>query len=210
MRYDPLNHHRNSIRLKGYDYSRPGAYFVTTYTKGRLALFGKVEKGEMIMNDAGQVVEQCWLDLPKQVADIRLGAHMVMPDHFHGILIITDGEGDPREKHTLREIAIRAINVRAINVRAIHESPSHTALSLQDTLSHNIRQDSVDIKTRRRMTLSKLMGHMKMQSAKRINLLSRTPGRHMWQRDYYEHIIRDELEYDIQTAYIQNNPKNWQ
>lgn len=189
-RYDPINHHRRSIRLKGYDYSQPGAYFVTLLCKERVHYFGEVQNEKMIMNEAGHIVERCWLDLPNHAPDIILGAHAVMPNHFHGILIIADGKKDGE---SVDETAARAIAAGAIAVGAIHESPQLPA----------------DIKTRRRMLLPKLMGRMKMRSAKQINLLNGTPGRHVWQRNYYEHIIRDNLEYQKITTYIRNNPKNW-
>ena len=63
MRYDPARHHRRSIRLQGYDYTRPGAYFITIVTQGRACLFGEVMAGEMRMNDAGRMVQQVWDEL---------------------------------------------------------------------------------------------------------------------------------------------------
>lgn len=90
MKYDPTKHHRRSIRLKGYDYAQPGAYFVTIFTHDRACLFGEVADGEMRLNDAGQLVVQTWYDLPNHVANIILDAFIVMPNHVHGIIIITD------------------------------------------------------------------------------------------------------------------------
>jgi REP element-mobilizing transposase RayT len=93
MTYDPQRHHRRSIRLKGYDYTQPGAYFITICTHGRECLFGEIIDGEMHLNEAGQIVVQTWQDLPNHVPNVQLDAFVVMPNHVHGIIIITDRAG---------------------------------------------------------------------------------------------------------------------
>jgi putative transposase len=93
MAYDPEKHHRRSIRLKGYDYTQPGAYFITICTHGRECLFGEIIDGEMHLNEAGQIVVQTWQDLPNHVPNVQLDAFVVMPNHVHGIIIITDRTG---------------------------------------------------------------------------------------------------------------------
>ncbi|HMM99112.1 MAG TPA: hypothetical protein PKC99_08900, partial [Anaerolineales bacterium] len=95
MKYDPKIHHRRSIRLKGYDYSQAGAYFVTIVTQGRAQLFGHIEHGEMILNDAGQMIVKWWNELPNKFPQITLGAFVVMPNHFHGIIIINPTVPNP-------------------------------------------------------------------------------------------------------------------
>ena len=84
---------RNSLRLKGYDYSQPGAYFVTTVTWQREMLFGKVVNGEMALNEMGKIVQRWWYQIPKHFPNIELGAFVIMPNHVHGIIIITAGRG---------------------------------------------------------------------------------------------------------------------
>lgn len=90
MKYDPQRHHRRSIRLRGYDYAQPGAYFVTVVAQQRACLFGDVVDGEMRLNDAERVVAYTWHDLPNHVGGITLDAFVVMPNHVHGIIIITN------------------------------------------------------------------------------------------------------------------------
>ncbi len=92
MRYDPERHHRRSIRLKGYDYSRPGAYFVTICTQDRLCLFGEVVDGEMQLNDAGRMVKKWWVELNRKFPGVRTDKYVVMPNHFHGIIIIVGAD----------------------------------------------------------------------------------------------------------------------
>ena len=87
---DPKTHHRQSTRAPGYDYTRPGAYFVTMVTHRRDYLFGEVVDGEMHLNKNGQILDREWERLPRRFTFIELGTHIVMPTHFHGILIIKD------------------------------------------------------------------------------------------------------------------------
>ena len=90
MKYDPQRHHRRSIRLKGYDDARPGVYFVTICTQGRAYMFGTIMDGEMRLNEAGRMVERWWLELNNKFPNVRTDAYVVMPNHFHGIVMIVD------------------------------------------------------------------------------------------------------------------------
>ena len=94
MTCDPGRHHRRSIRLKGYDYSRPGAYFITIVAQDRACLFGKVVDGVMHLSEVGQIVAESWQWLAAQYDYVTLDAWVVMPNHIHGIIVITDQGGD--------------------------------------------------------------------------------------------------------------------
>src|SRR3990170_4947791 len=88
-RYDPKKKdHRRSIRLKGYDYAQPGAYFVTIVTQDRACLFGAVADEEMQLNNAGQIAKAAWDELPARFPSVRLDAFIVMPNHVHGIIMV--------------------------------------------------------------------------------------------------------------------------
>ena len=93
MKYNPDIHHRRSIRLKNYDYSRKGLYFISICTQNRLCLFGEVKNDEIILNDAGKTVEKCWLEIPSHFPHVTLDAFCIMPNHIHGILIIIEFVG---------------------------------------------------------------------------------------------------------------------
>ncbi len=118
---------KNSLRLKGYDYSQSGAYFVTTVTHQREYLFGEIKNEIMQLNDAGKIARAVWLGLPKHYLHIELGAFIVMPNHAHGIIIIHDivGAGlspaptPPIKQHGLSEI-MRAF--KSFSSRRIHET----------------------------------------------------------------------------------------
>jgi putative transposase len=181
MKYDPQIHHRRSIRLIGYDYSQPGAYFVTLVTYQRERLFGNIINDEMVLNSSGKIVWEIWSALPKRYPEIGLDEAVVMPDHFHGILWINAPD------FTV--------------VGAIHELP----LPVCDiNLEENQRL------RRRRMLLPTVIGYFKMNVAKEINLQLDSPGASVWQRNYYEHIVRDEGELDALRLYIRENPRNWE
>jgi putative transposase len=92
-KFDPQKHHRRSVRLPNYDYAQVGTYYVTIVTWHREYLFGKVVNGEMKLSRYGEIVQAEWLELPKRLEFLVLGAFMVMPNHFHGILFFLDTVG---------------------------------------------------------------------------------------------------------------------
>lgn len=163
-----------SIRLKEYDYSWSGYYFITICTKNRENLFGKIINNKMMLSAFGQLVKRHWQQISKIQNNISLDAFIVMPNHFHGIIII---------KHTTV--------VETIHVEAIHELPLRGRAK------------------RRQMTLSKIIGKFKMNTAKQINKFRNMPGLPVWQCNYYERIVRDETELFRIREYIKNNPINW-
>ncbi len=95
MPYDPDIHHRRSIRLKGYDYAQAGACFVTLCGQHRERLFGDILGGEMTLNEAGQMVQTVWEGLPGRFPVVVLDAFAIMPNHLHGVIVITDRRGEP-------------------------------------------------------------------------------------------------------------------
>ena len=90
---DPQQHHRRSIRLKGFDYSQDGAYFVTLVAQGRACLFGEISDDKMGLNDAGKMIEAVWMGLTARFPGVELGEFVVMPNHFHAVLWWGRGRG---------------------------------------------------------------------------------------------------------------------
>ncbi len=82
------NRNRRSVRLRGYDYSHAGAYFVIICTRNRACLFGEIVDGEMVLDDSGPMVETVWNKLPDRFPNIDLDAFIIMPNHIHGIIIL--------------------------------------------------------------------------------------------------------------------------
>jgi len=172
MSFDPQRHHRRSIRLKGYDYTQAGAYFVTLVAQGRECLFGDVAEGEMRLNEHGRVVAEAWEWLAEQYAYVELDEWVVMPNHLHGIIVITDNH----DRGGLGRGGSRT-------------APADTAA--------------------KRKPLGRLVAAKKTVSAKRINQMRNTPAAPVWQRNYYERIIRNERELDATRQYIFQNPLRW-
>jgi len=92
MRYDQYIHHRQSLRLREYDYSQPGYYFVTVCVYEHVELFGKINNNEMILNEYGKIAEKIWLEIPQHFENIQLDEYVIMPNHVHGIIIIGDND----------------------------------------------------------------------------------------------------------------------
>jgi len=162
---------RKQARLGGYDYSQAGGYFITICTHNREYLFGQVINYQMALNEIGKIVKQWWLKLEDRFTNVKLEDYVVMPNHIHGILMVTEEEND---------------------VGAIHELPLQSGMIL-----------------RRQMLIPKVVGYFKMNSAKYVNRLRGVVGISLWQRNYYEHIVRNESELSRIREYIQNNPLKW-
>lgn len=185
--YNPHIHHRRSVRLKGYDYSKAGLYFITICVKNRECLFGHIKDGEMILNDAGQLVENEWLKIPQRFTNTQLHEYVVMPNHFHAILQIVpvgatlvvapDESGQPDDPGQPQGIAPTDI-------------PS-TDKTLGDMVG--AFQSIVTVKYIR---------GVKNKGWKPFD-------KKLLQRNYYEHIIRNEKAYRNISNYIINNPQKW-
>lgn len=195
MKFDPLFHHRRSIRLKGYDYSQEGAYFITICVHDRACLFWEITDGEMVLNDSGKMVEFEWMTLKKRFPNIELHEHVVMPNHFHGIL----------------EIAVGATLVVAQNT-----TDGHKNTEIQNELGTGHSHDLG--RPQGHAPMGKTVGDM-LDAFKSITTLGYIHGvkqlgwvpfnDKLWQRDYYEHIIRDDRSYQTISEYITNNPSKW-
>jgi putative transposase len=181
MQYDPQKHHRRSIRLKGYDYSQAGLYFITICVQDRACLFGEIVHGKMILNDAGKMVENEWLKIPQRFPNVHLHEYMVMPNHFHAIMEIVGAtlvvaQNDMGQPHLVQPQGI---------------APTDKPKTVGDMVG---AFQSI-------VTVEYIRG---------VKQLGWTPfNGKLWQRNYWEHIIRDEPSYHRISNYIINNPKNW-
>lgn len=181
MKYDSEKHHRHSIRLKEYDYSQAGAYFVTICTKDHECLFGEIIDGEMRLNEWGHLVSDVWVEIPNHFTNIELDAFVVMPNHVHGIILIVDGA-----------------SVEAGLPRPYNKTMSGAKTHL-----------SAETAPLRKRTLGQIIAYFKYLSTRRINEICSNLGAPIWQRNYYEHIIRNEKSLDKIREYIAGNPLRW-
>lgn len=197
MRYNPDKHHRHSIRLKGHNYSASGIYFITICVFQRECLFGEVVNGEMNLNQFGQLVASYWQNLARHHSTLNVDEFVIMPNHIHGILILSDRQAKHNEF-----------------VGAGLADPSfapHNASSPKPALlSENVSQcSSKNVVTTQHRSISEMIRGFKTFSARRINQIRRSPGVPVWQRNYYEHIIRDETVCSTIQQYIVSNPTSW-
>jgi putative transposase len=190
MAFDRHKHHRRSIRLPGYDYSEPGAYFVTLCTYGRECVFGAVAAGAVRLNDCGLVAQEDWLRTGAVRPGVVLDALVVMPNHIHGIIILTPES----QSHTADNDDVGGVGAVGAHGRGAQLcAPTRTGGALQ----------------RRPRSLASFVACYKATVTRRINALRDSPGARVWQRNYYERVIRDDDELARARAYIADNPARW-
>lgn len=174
---------RRNVRLKDYDYSTAGAYFVTICTQNRKHLFGEVLNGEIILNSLGKIVQSCWTNIPHHFPHIEIDEFIIMPNHFHGIVIIND------------QITNDSASVGAPLVGAHKKQLSWAGTRPAPTFG-NIVGAFKSITTVECIRQIKKLGMPKFD-------------KRLWQRNYYEHVIRDENDLYQTRKYIQENPLQW-
>ncbi len=158
---------RSSLRLKTFDYSQVGGYYITLCSLNRTCLFGEIDNDQVILNDFGKIVFNEWQNTPILRPNVQLDEFIVMPNHFHGIIIINE----PRRG-------------------VLQYAPTNKFCSPSQTIGSIVRG-------------------FKSAVTKNINILRKSPGQPVWQRNYFEHIIRDNVDMNRIRDYICNNPKNW-
>ncbi len=184
-RYDPAKHHRRSIRLKGYDYTLPGAYFVTIVTHQRALLFD-----DPVLR---RVAETMWQRIPRHFPHVTLDEWVVMPNHIHGILVITD---DARRGEASQQTDFSTDRAAQDGALSEKNPPSREASPLPPVGPSP-------------GSLGAIVGNFKSVATRRINRIRHSPGTLVWQRNYYEHIIRNERELNAIRQYIRHNPARW-
>lgn len=174
FRYNPEIHHNKSIRLKGYDYSSEGAYFVTICTKNKECFFGNIVNGNMILNEIGLIVKNEWENTAILRDNVFLDAFVIMPNHIHGIIVINNDSG---------RCVLQYAPTEKQQINTKFQSPSKN--------------------------LGAIVRGFKSTTTKQINKLRNVTDSSLWQRNYYEHIIRNEKALNNISKYIIENPLNW-
>lgn len=187
QKFDPQKHHRRSIRLKGFDYAQPGGYFITIVTYQRECLFGEVINREVRLSCYGEIVQRWWHEIPVHFSHVETGAFVIMPNHIHGVILIrSDARGTvsvPRDDGINK---ISSGNEKSSEILGGETPPRHMP------------------------TLGQIIAYFKYQSTKDMNQLDNTGTiTKFWQRNYYEHVIRNHEEWDRIHRYIESNPLLW-
>ena len=172
-------------RMHNYDYRNPGGYFITINSWHKRNTFSQIQNSELILFDPGKVIEGCWQELPKHFNNVELGIYVIMPNHFHGILIIN---------YSL--------------VGSKHASNLLPGDNQNQTLSSHLSEIKVKTKGTKPDSLSAIIQSFKSASTRLIHKNTDIDG-HIWQRSFYDHIIRNEFELSKIHDYIVNNPYHW-
>jgi len=202
--YNPHLPNRRSIRLKGYDYSQAGLYFITICCQDRACLFGEIMgaknispiistenctptvgaknvspiQAKMVLNDAGKIAKKCWIEIPEHFKQVILHEYVIMPNHIHGII----------------ELSVRTVGAK--NISPLPIPPSTPASSPSPTPMQSPSQ-----------TIGSVIRGFKIGVTKWMR--QNTDIYYVWQRNYYDHIIRNEESYRRISEYILNNPAQW-
>lgn len=174
-----LQEARRNMRLPHYDYTQAGCYFITSCAVNRQCLFGEVIDNEMRLNDFGTALECFWEDLPEHFPSVRTDAFIVMPNHIHGVLFLS--------------------NPRRGEVASLRRRRSDGEFAGQGYRASPMQSPS----------LGQVMAYYKYRTTKLINTFRKTAGQKIWQRGYYEHIVRNEDDLQRIRTYIENNPLQW-
>ena len=200
MKYNPQIHHRRSIRLKGYDYSQAGLYFITICCGDRKCRFGEIVVGasladaqnadaQMILNEYGTIAYNEWIKLAERFSNFELDVFQIMPNHMHGIILLNDSveagftsaPNDNDKKNTQLQMGQPLVEMEGQPQRI-----APTVGGIVGAYKSLVANACLDIYKTKNETMGKL-----------------------WQRNYHEHIIRNEKSYQIISDYIINNPAKW-
>ncbi len=200
MRYDPEKHHRRSIRLRGYNYSRAGAYFVTICVKNRECLFGEIQNGKVILNDFGKIIDYHWQKIPTHFENAALDEYIVMPNHFHAVLwLVGDGGKMANPENAVTGITVVGAKHSGQSIVTEHDDVAGNASPLRPRHPNGTKPGS----------LSAVIQNFTSITSRKINRIRKTPGKKLWQRNFHDHIIRNDRELFNICQYIIDNPLKW-
>ena len=188
-KYNPKIHHRRSIRLKNYDYASDGAYFMTICTQHKEYMFGNIIDGKMVLNSAGEMIKKWLFELKNKFKDIELDEYTIMPNHIHLIIFIMN-------------TVVGADLCVSPEYGTKHYSSRNQGRHIGQPLrqQNDIPQIIQWLKT---MTTNEYIRNVKQNNWKPFD-------QKLWQRNYYDRIIRNEKELAKIRKYIFENPSKWE
>ena len=215
-KFNPFIHDRRSIRLKGYDYSKEGLYFITICCHNRAHLFGKIVREEieppgsegiqkMELNDAGHIANDCWLAIPDHFPHAVLHEHVIMPNHVHGIIELISRPGGAENLPPNNVKGILNENLVEHDKHLIINPPVNLELHKSDG-ANGYSPPHVNFRSPSK-TIGSIVRGFKIGVTKWMR--QHTKIEEVWQRNYHEHIIRDNRAYENISRYIINNPTKW-
>lgn len=200
MTFDFDGRRRRSIRLRGYDYSQDGAYFITICTQNRECMFGEIADGKMVMNLAGNMIQTVWDEIPFHYAGIEIDEFVVMPNHVHGIIVI---------------VGATPCGCPVLTPRGCPVVPGPGVGQARGLGQARGPAPTGDAGDMGRLSLGDMVHRFKTITTKRYADGVKQwgwpsfPGK-LWQRNYWEHIVRNEIELNRIREYIHTNPTQWE
>ncbi len=204
--------HRKNLRIPEFDYSQPGAYYVTIVTQDRKTLFGHIYDGEMILNDIGKMVEEVIDQIPEHYQNINVEVSVIMPNHIHILFLIADVVAGPRACHEDQPDSGQPQGVDPTEERLSLSVRSPRACQTDQT---NNGQPQGVAPTQDQLSLPDIVHRIKSLTTHQYIIGVRDKGwprfeKRLWQRNYYERFIRNEQDYQAVYNYILTNPMNWE
>lgn len=199
MPYDPMHHHRRSIRLLGYDYTQSGAYFITICSRDRACIFADIERGVVHLTAIGEIVGSCWEAIPDHFPPADLDAFVTMPNHLHGIVFLGAViESDANEQDMACRVPPSARGMTGERFGAPVPGSIPTIVRSFKAAVTKAINDASGRDTACRVLLERRLGPL-------------SPGRFpsLWQANYHEHIIRNDHSLDLLRDYVFANPARW-
>lgn len=222
MNFDPRYYHRRTIRLQNHDYSQPGIYFITICVRYQKLILSEIEGGRVLLNKAGRIVAFYWQGIRHKYSHVIPGHFVIMPDHFHGVIIITRHDGNRDNVGYLGGNSISdpfGVGIDCsigddIGIDIHKDIGGGIIFGMGDGNGDGVGRGEVTSPppTPRAGTKPPTLGHIiawfKYQSTKQINLYRQLPDKMLWQRNYYERIICTKQEYSKVIKHITDNTKN--
>ncbi len=228
MPYNPNKHHRRSIRLKGYDYSKSGLYFITICCQDRICRFGDIIVGaglapaQMVLNEFGQIAYNEWIKLTERFTNFELDVFQIMPNHMHGIIVLNDAVGagfTPAQNETFTPAQNETFTPAQNGDNTEYNIPAQNgSVDQNQNCSDIIQGAGASPAPTAVASVSDIVGAYKSLVANgcldiwKLKWAEVNPAPTLgkiWQRDYYEHIIRNEQSYETISNYIIDNPAKW-
>lgn len=189
MKFDPERRHRRSIRLKDYDYAEEGAYFVTICTWNREFLFGEIQHGEVVLSKIGKIVQDYWLEIPKHFENVRLDEFVVMPNHIHGIIVLE------KRVEYIQPLQNQNDENKIVGVQYIE--PTAGKSTAQGKYQHVTPKSIGSVIRSYKAIVTRWCRENSLEGL-------------IWQRNYWEHVIRSEETLNKIRGYIIANPAQWE
>jgi putative transposase len=225
MPYNPSIHHRRSIRLPGYDYAQEGAYFVTIVTAQRECLFGEVVEAAVRLSPLGMVAAACWQAIPQHFPGVEIDAWVIMPNHVHGIIVLPGpaAVGGASGADAAASASVGAQHAAPLPIAPLPDvtAPPPAPVGAQHAAPLPIAPPPVvpaplpdvpapDVPRITPGSLGAIVRSFKSAVTKQAREVAWMPGVPFWQRNYYEHIVRNERQLERLRRYIDENPERWE